>query len=121
MSLTDTNLSSLLTGNTLVPGAGDGELQNHVTVLPASESLLQKPDVLTVKFSVPESYDIDAGQQVILHGMKIGQVISRELNEKASLFIAAIEPSYRNLVHGDSKFIVNSRLDVKVLSAIARE
>ncbi|MDT0176760.1 MlaD family protein [Enterobacter sp. BRE11] len=128
VSLTDTNLSSLLTGNTLELVPGDGEPQSHFTVLPANESLLQKPDVLTVKLSAPESYGIDAGQPVMLHGMKIGQVISRELNEKGIQFAAAIEPAYRNLVHGDSKFIVNSRLDVKfgldgmkVLGASARE
>lgn len=128
VSLTDTNLSSLLTGNTLELVPGDGEPQSHFTVLPANESLLQKPDVLTVKLSAPESYGIDAGQPVMLHGMKIGQVISRELNEKGIQFVAAIEPAYRNLVHGDSKFIVNSRLDVKfgldgmkVLGASARE
>ena len=128
VSLTDTNLSSLLTGNTLELVPGDGEPQDHFVVLPARESLLQKPDVLTVKLTAPESYGIDAGQPVMLHGMQIGQVISRELTESGIVFVAAIEPGYRNLVHGDSKFIVNSRLDVKfgldgmkVLGASARE
>lgn len=29
-------------------------------------------------------------------------------------FSVAIDPQYSNLVHGDSKFVVNSRVDVKV-------
>ena len=128
ISLTDTNLSSLLTGNTFELVPGEGEPQDHFTVLPASETLLQKPDVLTVKLSAPETYGIDAGQPVMLYGMKIGQVISRTLDENGISFVAAINPEHRNLVHADSKFVVNSRLDVKfgldgmkVLGASARE
>lgn len=128
VSLTNTNLSSLLTGNTLELVPGEGESQDHFTVLPSDESVLQKPNVLTVKLSAPESYGIDAGQPLILYGMKVGQVISRELNEKGVSFVLAVDPEHRNLVHGDSKFIVNSRLDVKfgldgmqVLGASARE
>nr|MBA2816830.1 Paraquat-inducible protein B [Candidatus Pantoea persica] len=37
VSLTDTNLSSLLTGNTLELVPSDGEPQDHFVVLPARE------------------------------------------------------------------------------------
>lgn len=128
ISLADSSLSALLTGNTLELVPGDGEPQDHFTVAPASDTLLQKPDVLTVKLSAPESFGIDAGQPLVLHGMKIGQVISRQLEENGLAFVVAVEPEYRQLVHADSKFIVNSRLDVKfgldgmkVLGASARE
>ncbi len=128
ISLTDTSLSSLLTGNTLELVPGEGEPQQHFTVLPSSETLLQKPNVLTVKLSAPESYGIDQGQPLMLHGMQIGQVISRSLDENGVNFVVAVNPENRDLVHGDSKFIVNSRLDVKfgldgmqVLGASARE
>ncbi len=64
----------------------------------------------------------------MLYGVKIGQVISRRLDENGISFVAAINPEHRQLVHADSKFIVNSRLDVKfgldgmqVLGASARE
>nr|MBA2816829.1 Paraquat-inducible protein B [Candidatus Pantoea persica] len=84
--------------------------------------------MLTVKLTAPESYGIDADQPVMLHGMQIGQIISHELTESGIVFVTAIEPGYRNLVHDDSKFIVNSRLDVKfgldgmkVLGASTRE
>lgn len=128
VSLTDTSLSSLLTGNTLELIPGEGEHQDHFRVLPSNKSLLQQPNVLTIKLSAPESYGIDAGQPIVLHGMKIGQVISRELDEKGVNFEIAITPEYRHLIHGDSKFIINSRLNVKlgidgmqVLGASARE
>ncbi|KOC92653.1 PqiB family protein [Winslowiella iniecta] len=128
VSLTDTSLSSLLTGNTLELIPGDGEHQDHFQVRPSNESLLQQPDVLTLKLSAPESYGIDAGQPIMLHGMKIGQVISRKLDEKGVSFEVAIAADHRHLVHGDSKFIINSRLNVKlgidgmqVLGASARE
>lgn len=46
--------------------------------------------------------------------MQVGQVLERKLTEKGVSFSAAIDPQYSNLVHGDSKFVVNSRVDVKV-------
>ncbi|MBV4365075.1 MlaD family protein [Erwinia sp. BNK-24-b] len=128
ITLADTSLSSLLTGSTLELVPGEGEPQNRFTVLRSNESLLQRPDTLEVKLTAPESYGIDAGQPVMLHGMQIGQVVNRKLNEQGVGFIIAITPDYRQLVHGDSKFIINSRLDVKlgidgmeVLGASARE
>ena len=128
VSLTAPNISGLLTGNTFELIPGEGQPQNHFTVLAADESLLQKPDVLTVKLTAPESYGIDAGQPLMLYGMQIGQVMERRLDEKGVNFVVAVNPEYRQLVHADSKFIVNSRLDVKfgldgmqVLGASARE
>ncbi|MCX8960038.1 PqiB family protein [Erwinia psidii] len=128
VSLTDTSLSSLLTGNTLELIPGEGQPQDHFTVLKSNQSLLQQPATLAINLTAPESYGIDAGQPVVLHGMQIGQVVSRQLNEKGVSFTIAIGPDYRHLVHGDSKFIINSRLDVKfgldgveVLGASARE
>jgi len=128
ISLSDSSLSSLLTGNTLELIPGDGEPQNHYTVLPSNESLLQQPNALELTLNAPESYGIDAGQPLMLHGMRIGQVIKRTLNEKGVTFNVAVAAEYRHLVHGDSKFIINSRLDVKlgidgmeVLGASARE
>ncbi len=128
ISLTDTSLSSLLTGNTLELVPGEGEPKNHFTVLASNETLLQQPQVLSVTLTAPESYGIDAGQPVMLYGMRIGQVISRDLTARGVSFKAAIEPRYRQLVHGDSLFVMNSRLDVKfgldgmqVLGASARE
>lgn len=128
ISLSDTSLSSLLTGNTLELVPGEGEPQDHYTVLESNESLLQQPNAIELKLTAPESYGIDAGQPIILHGMQIGQVVSRTLVEQGVTFAIAIAPDYRHLVHGDSKFIINSRLDVKfgldgmeVLGASARE
>lgn len=128
ISLSDTSLSSLLTGNTLELVPGQGEPTDHYTVLESNETLLQQPNAIEVKLTAPESYGIDAGQPIMLHGMQIGQVVSRELNEKGVSFAIAIAPDHRQLVHGDSKFIINSRLDVKlgldgmeVLGASARE
>ncbi|WP_428943237.1 MlaD family protein [Pantoea sp. FN060301] len=128
VSLNDTSLSSLLTGNTLELIPGEGDPQKHFTVVPDNASLLQQPDALELTLTAPESYGIDAGQPLMLHGMRIGQIVRRELKEKGVQFSLAVAPNYRHLVHGDSKFIINSRLDVKlgldgmeVIGASARE
>lgn len=114
ISLNNANLSALLTGNTLELIPGEGEPQQRFTVLPSSKSLLQQPNVLELQLTAPQSYGIDVGQPISLHGVKIGQVLTRELSAKGVNFTAAIEAKYRDLVHKDSKFVVNSRLDVKV-------
>lgn len=114
ISLNDAKLSELLTGNTLELIPGEGELQQHFTVLPGSKSLLQQPNVLELQLTAPQSYGIDVGQPITLHGVKIGQVLTRELTATGVNFTTAIEARYRNLVHKDSKFVVNSRLNVKL-------
>ncbi|MDU1652209.1 MAG: MlaD family protein [Leclercia adecarboxylata] len=114
LSLSNPSISSLLTGSTFELIPGGGEPTNQFTIAPADKALLQKPGVLTVKLSAPESYGIDAGQPLILHGVQIGQVLERSLSSKGVTFEVAIDPQYRELVHGDSKFVVNSRVDVKV-------
>ena len=40
-------------------------------------------------------------------------MLERKLTAKGVTFQVAIDPEYRDLIHGDSKFVVNSRLDVK--------
>ncbi|MFI0489178.1 MAG: MlaD family protein [Yersinia sp. (in: enterobacteria)] len=114
ISLNDAKLSELLTGNTLELIPGEGKLQQHFTVLPGSKSLLQQPNVLELQLTAPQSYGIDVGQPITLHGVKIGQVLTRELTAIGVNFTTAIEARYRNLVHKDSKFVVNSRLNVKL-------
>ncbi|OAT26200.1 paraquat-inducible protein B [Buttiauxella ferragutiae ATCC 51602] len=114
ISLSNPNLSSLLTGSTfeLVPGEGDP--QNHFVVFPSDKTPLQQPNVLTLNLTAPESYGIDAGQPIILHGVQVGQILERTLSAKGVSFSVAIDPEYRQLIQGDSKFVVNSRIDVKV-------
>ncbi|HBT14911.1 MAG TPA: MCE family protein, partial [Erwinia persicina] len=77
VSLSDTSLSSLLTGNTLELIPGEGAPQTHFVVLPDNEAPLQQPNVLELTLTAPESYGIDAGQPLMLHGMRIGQVVKR--------------------------------------------
>lgn len=114
ISLNNPSISRLLTGATLELNPGEGEPQHHFTVLPSAQSPLQQPGVLPLTLNAPESYGIDVGQPLILHGVQVGQVTERTLSEKGVTFKIAIEPQYRSLVQGDSKFVVNSRLDVKV-------
>lgn len=114
LSLSNPNISALLTGSTFELVPGEGERRNHFVVLPAEKTPLQKPGVATVTLTAPESYGIDTGQPVILHGITVGQIIDRNLSEKGVSFVAAIEPQYRELVTADSKFVVNSRINVKV-------
>ncbi|EOU9562874.1 MlaD family protein [Cronobacter dublinensis] len=114
LSLNNPEISTLLTGSTLELVPGEGQPRSHFVVLPDDKTPLQKPGVLTLTLHAPESYGIDAGQPVILHGIQIGQVLERSLNTKGVSFSVAIDPQYRALVKGDSKFVVNSRVDVKV-------
>ena len=114
LSLNSPGISSLLTGSTFELVPGDGEPRDRFTVLPATKTLLQEPNVMTLSLNAPESYGIDAGQPLVLHGVQVGQVLERTLSNKGVSFSVAIDPQYRELIHGDSKFVVNSRIDVKV-------
>ncbi|MFC0227143.1 PqiB family protein [Serratia aquatilis] len=128
ISFNDTKLSQLLTGNTLELVPGEGGPQHHFTVLDSNRTLLQQPGVLTITLHAPQSYGIDVGQPLIVHGINVGRVLTRTLTDDGVSFTAAIEAQYRQLIHQDSKFVVNSRLDVKfgldgvrVLGASAQE
>lgn len=114
ISLNDARLSQLLTGNTLELIPGEGEPQQHFNVLDNNETLLQQPGVLTVTLSAPQSYGIDAGQPLLIHGIKVGQIVGRSLTGGGVVFQAAIDAQYRDLLHKDSKFVVNSRVDIKL-------
>ncbi|PVM21955.1 MCE family protein, partial [Salmonella enterica subsp. enterica serovar Rubislaw] len=114
LSLSDANISSLLTGKTFELVPGDGEPRSEFVVVPGEKALLHEANALTLTLTAPESYGIEPGQPLILHGVKIGQVIERHLSSKGVSFTVAIEPQHRDLVQGDSKFVVNSRVDVKV-------
>lgn len=73
LSLSNPSVSSLLTGSTFELIPGGGEPVNQFVIAPADKALLQKPGVLTVTLNAPESYGIDAGQLLILHGVQIGR------------------------------------------------
>ncbi|MGL9721757.1 MlaD family protein [Symbiopectobacterium sp.] len=112
LTLNDLNLSRLLTGPTLTLIPGDGEPRQTFPLIDGTQAL--RPDTLTVQLSAAQSYGIDVGQPVLLHGVQIGQIIQRTLTEKGVTFDVTIEPEYRTLLHKDSTFIVNSRLNVKL-------
>ncbi|WP_058912896.1 PqiB family protein [Entomohabitans teleogrylli] len=114
LSLDNPSVSSLLTGSTFELVPGEGETQNHFTILPADKTPLQRPDVLTLTLNAPESYGIEGGQPLLMYGVKIGQVLERNLTAKGVDFVVAVDGRYRHLVQGDSKFVVNSRIDVKM-------
>ncbi|WP_413728506.1 MlaD family protein [Sodalis sp. RH19] len=113
LSLNNTNLSSLLSGITLELVPGGGEPQQHFTLLDSNHMLLQEPGVRTFSLTAPQSYGIDSGQPLTLHGIPVGKVVSRKLIDNQVVFEAAIKPDYADLLHKNTKFIVNSRVDVK--------
>lgn len=86
ISLDNPSVSALLTGTTFELVPGEGEPRNQFAVLPADKSILEEPDVATVTLTAPESYGIDAGQPLILHGVQIGQVLERKLNADGVTF-----------------------------------
>lgn len=73
LSLDNPSISTLLTGNTFELVPGEGEPRNHFSVMPADKALLDEPNVATVTLSAPESYGIDGGQPLVLHGVKVGR------------------------------------------------
>ncbi len=73
LSLSDASISSLLTGSTFELIPGEGAPNKNFVIAPADKALLQKPGVLTVTLNAPESYGIEAGQPLILHGVQVGQ------------------------------------------------
>ncbi|WP_038911315.1 PqiB family protein [Dickeya dadantii] len=128
LSLSDLNLPSLLSGTTLTLIPGDGEPKQRFTVPDATQQQLQQPGALTVELTASQSYGIDSGQPVILHGVQIGRIVQRALTDSGVSFIAVIDRQYRHLLHKDSQFIASSRVNVKlgldgvqVLGASAQE
>ncbi|MCL2895574.1 PqiB family protein [Brenneria tiliae] len=111
LSFSDLNIPRLLSGPTLTLIPGEGEPRHHFTVADGGP---QQPGALSIQLNAAQSYGIDSGQPVLLHGVQIGQVVKRTLDEKGVGFVLAIEPQYRQLLHSDSKFVANSRLDVKL-------
>ncbi|RLM25291.1 hypothetical protein BIY29_07190 [Brenneria alni] len=114
LSLSDLNIPRLLSGPTLTLIPGEGEPRQHFTVVDSGLQQLTQPGVLSIRLNAAQSYGIDNGQPVLLHGVQIGQVVKRTLDEEGVGFTVAIEPQYRQLLHRDSKFVVNSRLNVKM-------
>lgn len=114
LTLSDPRVNSLLSGTTLELVPGEGVPRDSFVVLPENKTPLQQPGVLKFSLSAPESYGIDARQPLLLHGVQVGQVVERELHAKGVSFLVAIDPQYKALIKGDSKFVVNSRVDVKV-------
>ena len=114
VSLDNPDLSTLLTGSTFELIPGDGEPCHHFDVLPANQSVMQQPGALTLTLTATDSYGINPGQPVLMRGIEIGQVMTRTLGENGVQFSIAINPDSRDLVRADSKFVANSKLDVKV-------
>ncbi|WP_241573068.1 PqiB family protein [Rosenbergiella nectarea] len=115
-SLQGGNLSvgSLLAGTVLQLIPGEGEAATEFTVLPASQSLLQVPNSLTLELTAPESYGIDAGQPLILNGVPIGKVAQRTLTDRGVVFQVSVEPQYRHFIHADSQFIADSQIRIRM-------
>lgn len=110
----DVNFSVLLIGKIFELVFGDGELCKEFVVVLGEKVLLYEFDVLMLILIVSESYGIDVGQLFIFYGVQVGQVIDCKFISKGVIFIVVIEFQYCELVKGDSKFVVNSRVDVKV-------
>jgi paraquat-inducible protein B len=114
LSLSNPDINSLLEGASFELIPGEGAARDNFVVLAENKTPLQRPGVLKLTLNAPESYGIEAGQPLKLHGVQVGQVIDRSLIAGGVKFTIAIDPQYKSLIKGDSKFVVNSRVDVKV-------
>ncbi len=50
---------------------GDGEPRSEFVVVPGEKALLHEANALTLTLTAPESYGIEPGQPLILHGVKL--------------------------------------------------
>ncbi|MEQ4510894.1 MAG: MlaD family protein [Dickeya sp.] len=114
LSLSDLNLPSLLGGATLTLIPGEGEPKQHFTVADATQQQLQQPGALNVELTADQSYGIDSGQPIMLHGVQIGRIVQRTLTDNGVSFTAVIDRQYRHLLHKDSQFVASSRVNVKL-------
>lgn len=113
LSLTQPDISGLLAGTTLELIPGDGEPQQRFTVPDGNRSLLQLPGVKIFTLSAPQTYGIDAGQPLTMKGIQVGKITARQLTGDRVVFSTAVKPEYAGLIHQDTKFVVNCRVDVK--------
>lgn len=114
LGITDTSLSNLLTGASLQLVPGSGEPKQRFTVYPSDETLMYTPGALNIRLTAADSYGIAPGQPVVLNGVSVGRVSTRELTEKGVNFVISIAPQYRQFVHGNSQFIADSQIRVNV-------
>lgn len=128
IALNNANLGNLLTGTTLELVPGSGEPQQHFTLMDSNHALAQEPGARAFNLIAPQSYGINSGQPITLHGIPVGSIVSRRLEDNRVVLEAALKPEYANLLHKNTQFIVNSRIDVKfgldgvrVLGASAQE
>lgn len=113
LSLTQPDFSGLLAGTTLELIPGDGEPQQRFTVPDSNHNLLQLPGVKIFTLSAPQSYGIDVGQPLTMKGIQVGKITSRQLTGDKIVFSAAVKPEFAGVIHQDTKFVINSRVDVK--------
>lgn len=113
LSLTQPDFSGLLAGTTLELIPGEGEPQQRFTVPDSNRNLLQLPGVKIFTLSALQSYGIDAGQPLTMKGIQVGKIIARQLTGDRIVFSAAVKPEFADVIHQDTKFVVNSRVDVK--------
>ncbi len=114
LNLNQLNLSQLVSGSVLELHPGSGAARRDFQVLPADQALTQEAGALQLTLDADQSYGIEVGQPVRLKGIRVGQISGRELQDDGVRFTATIAAPYRTAIHGDSRFVVNSRLAVRV-------
>ncbi|WP_370550296.1 MlaD family protein [Edwardsiella tarda] len=114
LNLNQLNLNQLVSGSVLELHPGSGAARRDFQVLPADQALTQEAGALQLTLDADQSYGIEVGQPVRLKGIRVGQISGRELQDDGVRFTALIAAPYRSAIHGDSRFVVNSRLAVRV-------
>lgn len=111
-----TNIAQFLQGKYFEIVEGSGEPKLNFKVIKNSELLLQQPGVLLLSLTAPQTYNIEEGQPVIYNSLKIGEVVSRNVQVKQTSFQVAILPAYRHLINADTLFVAASNLNVNLTS-----
>ena len=110
------NLNQFLQGKYFEIIDGNGTPTSHFEVIKQSELLLQQPGALILSLTSPQTYGIEEGQPISYNGIKIGEIVSRQVEIDKTTFKAVILAAYRHLINAETLFVAASNFSLDVSS-----
>ncbi|OBX03182.1 hypothetical protein QV06_10035 [Gallibacterium genomosp. 3] len=111
-----TNIAQFLQGKYFEIVEGSGKPALSFEVIKQSELLLQQPGILLLTLTAPQTYNIEEGQPVVYNGLKIGEIVSRQVDINHVSFQVVILSAYRHLINADTLFVAASNFNLNLSS-----
>lgn len=111
-----TNITQFLQGKYFEIVEGSGKPALSFEVIKQSELLLQQPGILLLTLTAPQTYNIEEGQPVVYNGLKIGEIVSRQVDINHVSFQVVILSAYRHLINADTLFVAASNFNLNLSS-----